>query len=41
MIASIKIAAYTASSGRPDQACISSMTRSVIRLTVSRDTLAP
>lgn len=41
MIASTNTAAYTASSGRDDHACISSMTRSVIRLTVSFDTLAP
>jgi hypothetical protein len=37
----MKIAAYTSSSGRTDQSCISSSTLSVIRLIVSRLTEAP
>ena len=41
MIASMKTAAYTRCNGREDQACMSSMTRSVIRETVSLDTDAP
>ncbi len=41
MIASMKIAAYTRCSGREDHACMSSVTLSVIRLTVSLDTHAP
>ena len=41
MVASMKTAAYTCSSGRACQACISSMTLSVIRLIVSFDTEAP
>ena len=41
MIASMNTAAYTFSSGRAHQACISSITRSVIRDTVSLDTEAP
>jgi L-cysteine desulfidase len=41
MIASMKIAAYTGASGRDDQACMSSMTLSVIRETVSLPTDAP
>jgi hypothetical protein len=40
-IASINTAAYTASSGRACQACISSTTRPVIRDTVSLLTDAP
>jgi hypothetical protein len=41
MIASMKTAAYTRCNGREDQACMSSITLSVIRLTVSFDTDAP
>ena len=37
----MKTAAYTPCSGRVHQACISSTTRSVIRLTVSLEMLAP
>jgi len=40
-IASMKMAAYTSSRGLVAHACISSMTLSVIRLTVSFDTDAP
>jgi hypothetical protein len=41
MIASTTIAAYTPCSGRADQAAMSSMTRSVIRDTVSVEIDAP
>ena len=41
MIASMKIAAYTPCSGLLDQACMSSITLSVIRETVSFETSAP
>jgi hypothetical protein len=40
-MASMNTAAYTSSRGRPCQACISSMTLSVIRLIVSLLTEAP